>query len=104
RLHGSGSYRVPWLFDDEAVEVTRRFARLKNELFPYLFAAAHDANAHGWPVMRAMVVEYPDDPACRYLDRQYMLGDALLVAPVFRADNLAEYYLPAGQWTNLLTN
>jgi alpha-D-xyloside xylohydrolase len=55
-------------------------------------------------VMRSMVLEFPDDPACRYLDRQYMLGSSLLVAPVFRRDNLAEYYLPNGRWTHLLTN
>jgi alpha-D-xyloside xylohydrolase len=103
RLHGSGSYRVPWLFDEESVTVLRHFTHLKNRLFPYLFAAAHDAHERGWPVMRAMVLEYPDDPNCRYLDRQYMLGNALLVAPVFRADNVAEYYLPAGRWTHLQT-
>jgi alpha-D-xyloside xylohydrolase len=103
RLHGSESYRVPWLFDEESVTVMRFFARLKNQLFPYLFSAAHDAAARGWPVMRAMVLEFPDDPACRHLDRQYMLGSSLLVAPVFSHDNVAEYYLPEGNWTHLLT-
>jgi alpha-D-xyloside xylohydrolase len=103
RLHGSGSYRVPWLFDEEAVDVMRHFAKLKCRLFPYFFAAAHDAAERGWPVMRAMPVEFPDDNTCLYLDRQYMLGSSLLVAPIFRQDNLAEYYLPAGTWTNLLT-
>ncbi len=82
----------------------RHFARLKNRLFPYLFAAAQDANSRGWPAMRAMFVEFPDDPTCRYLDRQYMLGPSLLVAPVFRQDDTAEYYLPEGKWTNLLSN
>ena len=104
RLHGSESYRVPWLFDEESVEVMRHFTALKNRLFPYLFSAALDAAQHGWPVLRAMVLEYPDDPACRYLDRQYMLGSSILVAPIFRADGVAEYYLPSGSWTDLLTN
>jgi alpha-D-xyloside xylohydrolase len=104
RLHGDSSYRVPWLFDEESVEVMRHFARLKNRLFPYLFAAAHEAHRHGWPVMRAMHIEFSNDPGCRYLDRQYMLGSSLLVAPVFRADDVAEYYLPAGTWTNLQNN
>jgi alpha-D-xyloside xylohydrolase len=104
RLHGDGSYRVPWIFDEESVAVMRHFARLKNRVFPYLFSAAHDAHTHGWPVMRSMFVEFPDDPACRYLDRQYMLGSSLLVAPVLRADDVAEYYVPVGQWTNLLNN
>ena len=103
RLHGSESYRVPWLFDEESITVMRQFARLKNRLLPYLLGAALQANHHGWPAMRAMVLEFPDDPAVRYLDRQYMLGSSLLVAPIFRADGVAEYYLPAGRWTNLLT-
>ena len=104
RLHGSESYRVPWLFDEESVDVMRHFTALKNRLFPYLYSSAQDAAQYGWPVLRAMVLEYPDDPACRYLDRQYMLGSSLLVAPIFRADGVAEYYLPQGYWTNLLTN
>jgi alpha-D-xyloside xylohydrolase len=103
RLHGSESYRVPWLFDEESVDVARKFARLKNRLFPYLHAAARDAHEKGWPVMRAMPLEFPSDPACRHLDRQYMLGDSLLVAPVFAHDGAVEYYLPAGTWTHLLT-
>jgi alpha-D-xyloside xylohydrolase len=103
RLHGSESYRVPWLFDEESVVVLRNFTRLKNQLFPYNFSLANDAHERGWPMMRAMVVEFPGDPACRHLDRQYMLGSALLVAPIFRSDHVAEYYVPPGQWTDLLT-
>ena len=53
--------------------------------------------------MRAMILEFPDDPACDYLDRQYMFGDSLLVAPVFTSSGQVEYYVPAGRWTNLLT-
>jgi alpha-D-xyloside xylohydrolase len=103
RLHGSESYRVPWIFDEESVDVMRHFAKLKNRLVPYLRECAADAHRHGWPVMRAMVLEFPDDPACRYLDRQYMLGPSLLVAPVFSPDGIGEYYLPTGKWTHLLT-
>jgi alpha-D-xyloside xylohydrolase len=103
RLHGSESYRVPWLFDEESVDVLRHFARLKNRLCPYLLAAARDANEHGWPAMRAMFLEFANDPTCRFLDRQYMLGSSLLVAPVFRKDGVAEYYLPAGKWTHFFS-
>ena len=104
RLHGSQSYRVPWLFDEESVEVMRHFTRLKNRLFPYLFSAAHEAHETGCPVMRSMFLEFPDDPACRHLDRQYLLGPSLLVAPCFRGDGIVEYYLPRGRWTTLLGN
>jgi alpha-D-xyloside xylohydrolase len=103
RLHGSGSYRVPWAYDEEACDVLRLFTKLKCRLMPYLWGAALEANREGVPTMRAMLIEFPNDPACDTLDRQYMLGDSLLVAPVFTEDGTVDYYLPAGRWTNLLT-
>ncbi len=103
RLHGSGSYRVPWLFDEEAVDVLRHFTKLKCSLMPYLYGAAQEAHTSGVPTLRAMMLEFPNDPGCDTLDRQYMLGDALLVAPVFRHDNVVDYYLPPGRWTHFLT-
>jgi alpha-D-xyloside xylohydrolase len=103
RLHGNSSYRVPWLFDEEAVDVLRFFTRLKCRLMPYLFGAACQAHETGAPVMRAMMLEFPDDPACDTLDRQYMLGDSLLVSPVFASDGVVDTYLPEGRWTNFMT-
>ncbi|MGW6054248.1 alpha-xylosidase [Streptomyces sp. NPDC055189] len=103
RLHGSSSYRVPWEFGDEAVAVTRQFTRLKHRLMPYLYGAAAEAHHSGVPLMRPMLLEFPEDPTARTLDRQYMLGPDLLVAPVFSADGDVEYYLPEGTWTHLLT-
>jgi alpha-D-xyloside xylohydrolase len=109
RFHGSDSYRVPWLFDDDedaegsAVRVTRRFAKLKNRLAPYLIEAGREAAATGLPVMRPMVLAFPDDPTAAYLDRQYLLGPDLLVAPVFTESGDVDLYLPAGTWTHLLT-
>ncbi len=101
RLHGSTSYRVPWMVDEESVEVLRFFTKLKQRLMPYLWAKALEAHETGVPMMRAMHLEFPDDPGCDGLDRQYMLGDALLVAPVF-SDDVVDYYVPAGRWTSLL--
>ena len=96
RLHGSTVYRVPWLFDEEdekngvalvpgqtAVDVVREFTKLKLELMPYVYQLGLQPHANGTPVMRSMFVEFPDDPACRTLDRQYMFGPTMLVAPVF---------------------
>lgn len=103
RLHGNSSYRVPWLFDEEAVEVLRFFTGLKCRIMPYLYGNAVKTHKTGIPMMRAMVIDYREDPACAYLDRQYMLGDSLLVAPVFREDGYVDYYLPRGRWTNLIT-
>ncbi|WP_153465441.1 alpha-xylosidase [Sediminibacillus terrae] len=103
RLHGSKSYRVPWLFDEEAVEVTRHFSQLKNRLMPYLFAKAVENRQTGVPVMRPMLLEFPDDRNSHVLDQQYMLGDSLLVAPIFNEEGIGSYYLPHGKWTHLLT-
>ncbi len=102
RLHGSNSYRVPWLFGDEAVDVCRYFSKLKNTLMPYIFTNAVETSKTGVPSMRAMVMEF-DDLGCEDCDRQYMLGDSLLVAPVLSEEGDVDYYLPAGEWTHLLT-
>jgi alpha-D-xyloside xylohydrolase len=103
RLHGSSSYRVPWIYDEEAVDVLRHFTKLKCSLMPYLFAKAVEARDAGIPMMRAMMLEFPDDPALDYLDRQYLLGESLLVAPVFHEDGHVDYYVPAGKWTQIDT-
>ncbi len=104
RLHGSSSYRVPWLFDEEAVEVLRYFSKLKCSIMPYLYSVACNTAETGLPTMRSMVMEFFGDRACDYLDTQYMLGEALLVAPVFKPDGSVEYYLPKGIWTNFISN
>lgn len=103
RLHGSYSYRVPWAYDEEAVEVVRYFTRLKASLMPYLYRNAVENSKTGVPVMRSMVLEYMSDPTCAYLDKQYMLGDSLLVAPIFNEQGIAQYYLPEGSWTDYFT-
>lgn len=104
RLHGSHSYRVPWLYDEEAVEVVRRFTKLKASLMPYLYRNAVETSLTGIPMMRSMALEYPEDKNCAYLAAQYFLGDSLLVAPIFNEKSMAEYYLPEGTWTSFLTS
>ena len=105
RLHGSNSYRVPWNFDEESVDVLRAFTRLKMRLVPYLWRAALQAHEEGLPVLRPMVLAAPGDPACLHLDHQYLLGDDLLVAPVFNPEGIGEFYVPEGDapWTDWFT-
>ncbi len=103
RLHGSTSYRVPWAYDEEAVDVVRFFTKLKARLMPYLYKTSVETSKSGIPTMRAMVLEFTEDKNCNYLDKQYMLGDNLLVAPIFNDESIAEYYLPKGNWTNFFT-
>jgi len=103
RLHGSDTYRVPWEFDDESSVILSKFTRLKNRLEPYLTTLSIDGVVdQGHPLMRATFLEFPEDPVAWLVDRQYMLGDALLVAPVFDSAEV-EYYVPAGDWVNILT-
>lgn len=104
RYHGSNVYRVPWNFDQEAVENTRRYVNLKLSLMPYLYTqAAYDAK-FGNPLMRPMFLEFGDDPNVSDLATQYMFGSQILVAPIFNNQGKAHFYLPGGKWTSLLDN
>lgn len=103
RLHGSSSYRVPWYYDEEACDVLRFFVKLKLKLMPYIMKLAQYAHETGIPVMRPMHMQFPEDANCAYLDKQYMLGDKILVAPVFSEDGHQDFYLPEGKWVHLLT-
>lgn len=103
RLHGSTSYRVPWVYDDEAVDVVRYFTKLKLELLPYLYSSAVNTSRTGIPMMRSMALEFEKDRNCSYLDKQYMMGDDLLVAPIFNEEGMGIYYLPEGTWVNYFT-
>ncbi len=104
RLHGSGSFRVPWLIDEtgEADRVLKKFVNFKHTLLPYLYATAIKTHETGVPMLRATFLEFPEDRTSWHLDMQYMLGEDLLVAPVFNGEGDVEYYLPAGKWYGLL--
>ena len=104
RLHGSSSYRVPWEFGEEAVEVLRFFSKLKCKLSPYIFNSAINTSKTGIPSMSSMFINYPEDLNCRSIDTQYMLGENILVAPIFNENGCSEYYLPKGTWTHLISN
>ena len=103
RLHGSSSYRVPWLFDDEACVILKEFVNLKCRLMPYLYGQAVRSHEYGTPVLRPMFLDFPEDRASDTLDRQYMFGSSLLAAPVFKESGEVDYYLPKGTWVNLIT-
>lgn len=103
RYHGNIQYRVPWLFDEEAVEVTKQFTQLKVSLMPYLYQQAVYTAKSGVPMMRPTFMEYLKDKNTHGLDKQYFLGDSLLIAPVFTETGAVDFYLPEGKWTQLLT-
>ncbi|MBN1352009.1 alpha-xylosidase [candidate division KSB1 bacterium] len=97
RCHGVGPHE-PWHFGEEALRIFKKFAKLRYRLLPYLWATAFEATQNGLPVIRPMLLEFQNDPAVWHLDLQYMLGNALLVAPVFNPDGKVTVYLPAGNW------
>jgi alpha-D-xyloside xylohydrolase len=102
RMHGD-SPREPWAYGDEAVEIVRRYTLLRYQLFPYLYSAAHEAHRTGMPVIRAMPLAFPDDPNTYDKDLQFMLGDSLLIAPIYDEGERRSVYLPAGTWIDYWT-
>ncbi|KAF7295119.1 Glycoside hydrolase family 31 protein [Mycena indigotica] len=101
RLHGSGSYRVPWVYGEAAAKSMSKFVEAKHRLMPYIYNLAVQAHSNGHPLQRAMFIEFSDDRNTHTLDRQFMLGPSLLVAPVFVDEKEeTEYYIPSGIWTS----
>ncbi|MFC7157801.1 alpha-xylosidase [Halomarina halobia] len=99
RCHGT-TPREPWAFGEEAVRVFKKFATLRYRLISYLYSYAETACRTGLPVVRPLVLEYTDDPTTYNLDTQYLLGEELLVAPVFRETGDVDVYLPEGEWVD----
>ena len=97
RCHGT-TPREPWEFGEDALDVFREYARLRYRLLPYLYTYAEVAARTGLPVVRPLVLEYQDDPTVHRMDTQYLLGEDLLVAPVFTDSGVRSVYLPDGEW------
>lgn len=98
RAHGL-TPREPWEFGDRALSIVREFAELRVGLRPYLLRCAREAAELGLPLLRPLLLEFPDDPGCRFLDLQYLLGAEILVCPVFSESPdpvTQDVYLPAG--------
>jgi alpha-D-xyloside xylohydrolase len=102
RCHGSPP-REPWAYDDAFVDDFRRAVELKYSLMPYVYAQAKDSSAHGWPMLRALFVEFPDDPTSWMVDDEYFFGSDLLVAPMFESHDRRKVYLPPGNWIDYQT-
>ncbi len=104
RFHGVRG-REPWWYGDDAVEIVRRYARLRYRLLPYIWAAARESTETALPVVRSMHLAFPDDPAAASIETQYLFGPSLLVAPVLNPEGRVRVYLPAGQvWYDFWTN
>ncbi len=103
RYHGIGA-REPWAFGAEAEEIARKLLAFRYRLIPYLVGASEEAARSGLPVMRAMALAFPHDRAARAFELQYLLGEALLVAPIIRPGGEVEVHFPSGEaWHDLET-
>jgi alpha-D-xyloside xylohydrolase len=94
RLHGSSSFRVPWIYGEDCSDVLRACTKRKILLTPYLLQEALDGHRNGTPLMRAMFLEFPSDLNTYAIDTQYMLGCNLLVAPIFSEEGRVTFYVP----------
>jgi len=104
-VHGAGK-REPWYFSEAALENYRKFARLHTDLFPYIYTYAHIASRTGIPIMRAMALQFEQDPGIwnKIYEDQYCFGAELIVAPVhYGFSRIRPVYLPAGLWRNFWT-
>ena len=102
RAHGAPP-REPWEYDEALTEDFRRALGLKYSLMPYIYAQAKDSSAHGYPMLRALFFEYPNDPGSWQIDDEYMFGSNLLVAPLFAETETRKVYLPPGDWIDYQT-
>ncbi|WP_438503319.1 TIM-barrel domain-containing protein [Dysgonomonas mossii] len=97
RAHGAPP-KEPWLYNDNFVKAFRESAEMKYKLMPYIYAQAKLCTEKGLPMVRALFVEYPDDPGAWLVEDQYLFGTDILVAPMMEAGTERNVYLPKGNW------
>jgi alpha-D-xyloside xylohydrolase len=102
RFHGTTS-RLPWEFPEFAADIAAEALRLRYRLMPYIYSAAVDSARTGAPMMRALLVDSPDDPAAWVAELEYRLGPDLLVAPMVDPDGSRPVYFPSGDWVDYWT-
>jgi alpha-glucosidase len=94
----------PWAFGPEVEAISRKYLELRYQLLPYLYTAAWQASRTGTPMVRPLSYVYPEDTSTYSMDDQFMVGDALLVAPVMDQGAVRrDVYLPPGDWLDFWT-
>ncbi len=97
QYHGQGDHD-PWTFDQETQDIYKFYATLRMNLMPYIYSYAKIANETGLPMMRALLLNYPDDTNTYSIEYEYTLGDELLVAPIYQDVTSRSIYLPNDTW------
>ena len=102
--HGWGDSRWPIDRSLESINCAKYFTQLRYELLPYTYTIAHNSSVSGMPIVRAMILEYQNDPHAWKFDQQFMWGDELLVAPNTSNKDSVNLWLPEGDWYEYATN
>ncbi|TRW26693.1 alpha-xylosidase [Flavobacterium zepuense] len=102
RSHGEPP-REPWLYSEDFLKGFRNADNMRYELMPYIYAQAKESSEKGLPMLRALFVEFPNDPGSWLIDNQYLFGSDLLVAPLLEEVTERDVYLPPGQWIDYQT-
>ena len=101
RYHGSHK-REPWHYPNIA-PIIRKWLKLRYQLIPYILQQSEITTQTGMPVLRAMILQHPNDKTCRQIDDQYFFGENMLVAPVMNSENKRDIYLPQGRWVHFFS-
>lgn len=101
RYHGT-SKREPWHYPAIS-DIIRKYWKLRYQLIPYILQQSEITTRTGMPVLRAMILHYPNDRTCRQIDDQYFFGENMLVAPVMNSENKRDIYLPEGTWVHFFS-
>jgi alpha-D-xyloside xylohydrolase len=106
RTHGSRDHNEVWSYGKQAEPILEKYLRLRYQLMPYIYSLGYATHETGAPYMRALFMDFPNDPAVADLGDEYMFGPDLLVAPVTeQGATTKRVYLPAGaDWYNYWTN
>ena len=102
RYHGT-SKREPWHYPAIS-DIIRKYWKLRYQLIPYILQQGEITTRTGMPMLRAMILHYPNDKTCRQIDDQYFFGENMLVAPVMNSENKRDIYLPEGTWVNFFSH
>ena len=102
RAHGAPPTE-PWLISESFTKAFRQAAEMKYKLMPYVYAQAKDCSERGLPMVRALLVEFPEDPGAWLVEDEYMFGSQILVAPLLESGNSRTCYLPKGKWIDYQT-
>ena len=107
RTHSSGDHgdQEPWSFDEEVIDITRKFVNLRYQLLPYLYTMFWQYIEEGIPMLKPLVCFDQDDIQTHYRNDEFIFGNQILVCPILEPNSLGRrMYIPRGKWYNYWTN